>query len=54
LPANYVVKTVNEEVLQPRLHDGGNRSKLASNDAIASNPGSVSSKCGNDYCPDRE
>jgi hypothetical protein len=33
-----VVKTLDEEVLQARLYDGGNRGQLTGDDALASDP----------------
>jgi hypothetical protein len=54
LTGHHVVKTPDEEVLQARLYNGGNRGQLAGNDAIASDPRPVGGQSTNDCCTDGE
>jgi hypothetical protein len=54
LAAHYVVETLNKELLQARLYNGGNRSELAGDDTVASEACPVGSKSCDDCRPDGE
>ena len=52
LTGHHAVKTLDEEVLQARLYDGGNRGQLAGVDPLAPNPRPVGGQATNDCCAD--